>query len=482
MFPVVIVAINARYGHASFGARYLLANMGHLLPMTCLLEFEIHQTAERIARSILEKNPRIVGLGVYIWNTGLVLEVIQQLKAARPDMVIILGGPEISYEAEEQPHSKAADYIITGEADLEFANLCAGILAGAVPREKIIAAQPPPLDQVVLPYDLYSESDLAHRTIYVEASRGCAFRCAYCLSARDKAVRHFPLAAWREAMQKLLARGLKKFKFTDRTFNLQVDFALNILSFFREHYVPGLLLHFEMIPDRFPRELRQALLSLPRGSLHLEIGLQTFNEDVARLICRSCDYSQVDDNLRFLINDVGSAVHTDLIAGLPGEGLASFASGFDRLVRLNPAEIQVGILKRLRGAPMQELINEWQLQFDGQPPYALRQSKSINAEEMERVARFARFWEITANRQRFPASLPLLWEDNPSPFAAFMRWSDWLFKRCARTFAVPLPMLAEALYEYLTTVLGKDPAKCVQLIAKDYQAGGLRREIPLGKA
>jgi len=152
----------------------------------------------------------------------------------------------------------------------------------------------------------------------------------------------------------LLDRGLRQFKFVDRTFNLNLNISKAILQFFLERYRPGLFLHFEMIPDRLPEALRSLIRQFPPGALQFEVGIQTFNETVSGLISRRQDNLKLEDNLRFLRNETGVHIHTDLIVGLPGEDLASFAAGFDRLVAMNPQEIQVGILKRLRGTPLPE--------------------------------------------------------------------------------------------------------------------------------
>ncbi len=188
--------------------------------------------------------------------------------------------------------------------------------------------------------------------IYVEASRGCPFSCEFCLSSLDVPVRNVPLAPFLAEMQRLLDRGVSQFKFVDRTFNLNLNVSRSILQFFLERYRPGLFLHFEMIPDRLPEPLRELIRQFPPGALQFEVGIQTFDEQVAQRISRRQDNQKLAENLRFLREETGVHVHADLIVGLPGETLESFAAGFDRLVALGPQEIQVGLLKRLRGTPI----------------------------------------------------------------------------------------------------------------------------------
>src|SRR6185312_13602795 len=378
MAEIILATLNAKYVHSAFGLRYLLANLGELRTQTCLVEFDITQRPLDVVEVLLARQPKIIGLGVYIWNVAQTTETVAALKRLRPDVVVVIGGPEVSFEVENQEIARLADYVITGEADRKFAEACRKILSGSRPANKIIAAERPGLSELVLPYDLYTEEDVAHRVIYVEASRGCPFTCEFCLSSLDVPVRQFPLPAFLEAMERLLGRGVRQFKFVDRTFNLNLDVSRAILQFFYERYRPGLFIHFEMIPDRLPDALRHLIARFPAGALQFEIGIQTFNAGVSRLISRRQDYAKLADNLRFLRSQTGVHVHTDLIAGLPGETLESFASGFDRLIALRPQEIQVGILKRLRGTPIVRHDSEWQMTYNPQPPYEILQNKQID--------------------------------------------------------------------------------------------------------
>jgi radical SAM superfamily enzyme YgiQ (UPF0313 family) len=237
------------------------------------------------------------------------------------------------------------------------AGLGLGLRAGenppvAQPLPKIIPAELPKLEDVALPYDLYTPHDLAHRVVYVEASRGCPFTCEFCLSSLDIPVRQFPLEKFLTAMEGLLTRGATQFKFVDRTFNLNLMVSRAILQFFLARMRPGLFVHFEMVPDRLPEALRAVIAQFPAGSLQFEVGVQTFDEQTSRNISRRQDHAKLAENLTWLRSHTGVHVHADLIVGLPGEDLASFARGFDRLVALGPQEIQVGILKRLRGTPL----------------------------------------------------------------------------------------------------------------------------------
>lgn len=477
MADIVLTTLNARYLHAAFGLRYLLANLGELRPRAAICEFDINRRPLEIAEAILAQNPRLVGLGVYVWNATPAMELAAILKKARPDLVLILGGPEVSYECEEQRIVALADYVITGEADLKFREVCEQIFAGNRPPTKIIPAPLPDLAQVKLPYDLYTAEDIAHRLIYVEASRGCPFSCEFCLSSLDIPVRQFPLTEFLAGIQRLLDRGATKLKFVDRTFNLDVKTAQAILEFLLARYQPGHLYHFEITPDRLPEALRDMLARFPAGALQLEVGIQTFDAAAAGRIRRRQDYARAEENLAFLREKTGVHLHTDLIAGLPGEDLASFAAGFDRLLALRPQEIQVGILKRLRGTTLSRHDADWGMVYNPNPPYDILQNRLIPFADMQRLRRFARYWDMVGNSGNWVATAPLLWQGQASAFAAFLRFSDWLFTRSGRTESISLVRLAELLFEYLTKELGLAANTAAEKLIHDYHAPG-RREIP----
>jgi radical SAM superfamily enzyme YgiQ (UPF0313 family) len=468
---ILLATLNARYAHAAFGLRYLLANMGDLAPRTDLVEFVASAPTEQVRQAVLDRRPRILGLGVYIWNVEPATRLVRELKRARPELIVVLGGPEVSYETDEQEIVALADYVITGEGDLAFAELCRQILAGRPPERKVIPAELPVLDRVVLPYHLYTDEDIAQRVIYVEASRGCPYSCEFCLSALEIPVRQFPVERFLDAMASLYDRGARQFKFVDRTFNLNLRTSRAILDFFFERYEPGLFLHFEMIPDRFPDSLRDSIRRFPQGALQFEVGVQTFNEQTAELISRRQDNQKLEENLRFLRAETGVHVHADLIVGLPGESLESFGAGFDRLLRLGPQEIQVGMLKRLRGTPIIRHDAEWAIRYSPRPPYEILSNCLLDAETVGRLARFARFWDLVANSGNFLESTPRLWRDG-SPFEAFLAFADWLYARLGRTWAIPLAELAESVFRYRIDVLGDDVPATAETIWRDYQRGG----------
>ncbi len=480
---IVLATLNAKYIHASLGLRCLLANLDlhggvGLRAVTQLREFTIGQRPVQIVESLLALEPRIIGLGIYIWNVVETTQVVRLLKTLRPDIKVVLGGPEVSFETGEQEICRLADHVVTGWGDVSFPKLCRALLDGPQPLMKVIAGEQPPLDALALPYGEYTDEDLARRLLYVEASRGCPFKCEFCLSSLDKTAWAFELDRFMAEMDLLYRRGARNFKFVDRTFNLKVDFSVRILQFFLDRMAPDLFVHFEVVPDSLPDRLKALIVQFPAGSLQFEVGVQSFNPQVQQRISRRQDNLKTADNLRWLVNESQAHVHADLIFGLPGETLQSFADGFDRLHELAPHEIQFGILKRLRGTPITRHTLDFAMAYDPQTPYTILQTSTIDFATMQRIGRFARYWEMVANSGRFSAALRLLLRNSPdvagSAFHHFLAFCDWLWQTTGKTHEFALEKLVDLLFDHLTQARGLDADAVRAALLADYRASGAR--------
>ena len=493
---IVLCTLNAKYIHASLGLRYLLANMGELRPQTALREYTIGRRPAELADELLALLgppqpgwPQVIGFGVYIWNVSQTCALVRLLKAARPALKVVLGGPEVSHEQDQQAIVALADHVITGWGDVSFPKLCRALLHGPLPLMKVIAGEQPPLDELALPYAEYSEADLAHRVLYVEASRGCPFKCEFCLSALDKTAWAFALEPFLAQLDQLYQRGARRFKFVDRTFNLKAEASARILQFFLDRLpaeplacalAPDLFVHFELIPDQLPERLKTLIAQFPPGVLQFEIGIQSFNPEVQQRISRRQDHAKTLANLGWLVTHSQAHLHTDLIFGLPGETLASFAEGFDTLYALRPHEIQLGLLKRLRGTPIARHTEAWGMVYDTEPPYAVQQTSVLSRDQVQRFVRLARYWDLVANSGRFSRTLALLMQ-GASPFATFLAWSDWLWQRSGQTSGLSPEQLVDHLFDYLTGP-GAQPGQDLQavrdsvlgVLLADYLASGAR--------
>ncbi len=489
---IILATLNARYIHASLGLRYLLANLDRhggagLRAQTVMREYTISRPAQAVVDDLLvtlgpaSKATQIIGFGVYIWNVTQTHEVLRLLKAARPNVKVVLGGPEVSHEVDQQPIVQLADHVITGWGDVSFAKLCRSLLDGPKPLNKVIPGEQPGLAEIDLPYAEYNDGDLAHRLLYVETSRGCPFKCEFCLSSLDKTAWGFELDRVLLALDTLYQRGARNFKFVDRTFNLKVDHSVRILQFFLDR-LPArdapkseqLFLHFEVIPDHLPERLRVMLAQFPPGVLQLEVGVQSFNPDVQHTISRRQDNAATEANLRWLLVHSHAHLHADLIFGLPGETLQSFADGFDRLLAIGPHEIQLGILKRLRGTPITRHTQTHGMVYDTQPPYTVQQTDVVDADTMMRFTRFARYWDVLANSGRFVQTLAMVLHRLPeaSPFWRFMALADGLWRHLGSTHQLTPEVLVDSLLDYLSQHLSADDVRTALLA--DYIASGAR--------
>ena len=466
---IVLATINARYIHTAFGLRWLWANLGSFQDRAVIREFHSTQPIREIAETLLNEGPRVLGLGVYIWNVGMLTEVVRIVKAARPETVVVVGGPEISHEYEDTEIFRTSDYLIRGEGEETFARLVQAVLNGRPPSEKVLVAQPPELDRLSLPYDAYTDADVARRMIYVEASRGCPFRCAFCLSSLDTRVREFPLDGFLEAMDGLIRRGALHFTFVDRTFNLRADRADAILWFFLSRWREGMQLHLEIVPDRLTPPLLARMAEFPASGLHLETGVQSFHPPSLAALGRTQDCEKAAENLQWLRANTRAWVHADLIAGLPGETWESFAGGFDRLLSLGPQQIQIGLLKRLRGTPIARDANRLGLVFARHPPYEILETPQLDAMAIQRLKRFARYFELYHNSRNFPEALPLLWRTRPSAFDAFMMLADALWAATGRTHALSLAEQAQHLHQILIENGKNTPETIGAIIERDFR-------------
>ncbi len=462
MKEIVLVAINSRYTHTSIALKYLYANLKNLQEKAEILEFVINEQTQTLAEKILQKKPKIIGIGVYIWNAIDVHNLIEILKKISPQTKIVLGGPEVSYRPFRVNFDKA-DFIIQGEGEISFYELCSDILKNKN-SPKIIKAKMPNLKELKLPYSYYSEQDIKHRYIYVEASRGCPFECEFCLSAIDEKVRHFDIDILLNEFELLWQKGARDFKFIDRTFNLNITHANLLMDFFLAKDEPYSL-HFEVIPDHFPEALKKRILQFPPASLQLEIGIQTLNNNVLENINRKMNLNRVKKNIDFLENSSNAHLHVDLIVGLPGESLESFAKNLNRLKMMTNSEIQIGILKKLSGTTLNRHDEIFGMIYSDIPPYDILQNNNLNFEEIQKMKRFARFWDLTYNSGNFQKTVLSIFEDDI--FKGFYEFSEWIYKKSDSTWQISLNRLSEYIFTYLTEYKNFDKKEVADTILED---------------
>ncbi|MFA6192609.1 MAG: DUF4080 domain-containing protein [Sulfurimonas sp.] len=460
MKKIILTTLNSRYTHSSIGLRYLYANLKELQEEAEILEFSINDALQTVAEKLLIQTPDIIGIGVYIWNAKEIQELIHILKKVLPSTTIILGGPEVSHEP-FRVNFDEVDFIIQGEGDLAFYELCRNIIDTNPPKSRIMKMDTPNLKEIEFPYKYYTDDDIKNRYIYVEISRGCPFHCEFCLSSMDERVRAFDLDAVLEEFEKLWQRGARNFKFVDRTFNLNMKTANKILDFFLAKE-PPYFAHFEVIPDHFPASIKEKIAKFPHGALQFEIGIQTLNPEIAQNISRQLNLEKIRENISFLEHETEAHIHLDLIVGLPGESLGSFGKNLDELTKLSSCEIQIGILKKLSGTFINRHDIEHGMVYSDIPPYDILQSSQLSFNDIQIMKRFARFWDLTYNSGNFKKSVKLIWQDE-SVYENFYAFGMWIYKQTDSTWQISLQRLGELLFIYLTQIKKISP----DIVAKE---------------
>lgn len=475
MPAIVLATLNARYAHTAVGLRCLMANLGELATQAAIKEFTIHDAPHVVVERLLAEAPQVVALSVAIWNRRESERVLRILRAVAPTVCVVLGGPELTEAKTDHPLLTLADVLVDGEGEAVFPGICRTLIAGGT-VERVVRGIPPDLATMALPYDLYTDEDIAHRLIYVEATRGCPFTCAFCQSARDDKLRRVPPTRFLAAMERLLARGCRTFKFLDRSFNVLESTAIPVLEFFRARWRDGLFVHLEIMPDRVSPRLRALLASFPPGGVQLELGIQSFDATVLAGIQRRMDTEVAAEAIAWLRAHTGCHLHADLIAGLPGEDEAGFLRGFDRLWRLRPHEIQVGILKRLVGTPLNDSA-ALDMHFNQDPPYDLLCSAAWPFAAMQRVTRLARTVEVFHNRGGFTGAGVLLVGDG-RPSVAWQGFAAWLHAHAGGDHGLSQARQYELLRRHLIEVHGHDAARVTATLRADYLVTGKERHLP----
>lgn len=474
------IACNARFSHVAFALKTLRANLPPAYhDSSRIFEFTIQNDPTEAAYAILETAPRIVALSVYLWSIDFMRQLAQILKATAPQIRLIIGGPEIAAPETrlEDPLFACADAIIVGEGERAVAALCTKFLesgekaAAGYPEiapmldGKIITAPKPDIGELRLPYDEYSDEDLKHRILYVETGRGCPYRCAFCLSSGDKPLRYFALDKLFPAFQKLIDRGARTFKFLDRTLNASLQRALALLDFFLP-YRETISLHFEMVPHEIPEALLEKLALYPPGAIQIEFGVQTLTPHVAAAISRQLNAERLLHNLARLREKTRVHIHADLIAGLPGETFEEFAQGFLRLQASGVQEIQLGILKRLKGSPLDRDAQKHGLIFSTLPPYEVLQTPTMSFRELTQFKRFAHFYDTLVNNANFPKTVHAICHD--APFARFMALTQWIYTQTQATNGISQTRWVILLFRYMTEICRFSPQTASITIIEDY--------------
>ena len=418
----LLVAVNARYSHTNLAVRYLKnALEGAGIPAE-FVEYTINQPVGEILADLCRSGARRFLFSCYIWNREYVCRLGEQLRLIDPDYVLLVGGPEVSFDPEEQLTALPwADGILAGEGEVLVPQVLA---AQWRPQGVFQGTGYVDLDTLPFPYEPLDQ--LPHRVLYYESSRGCPFGCAYCLSSADRVVRTRSLDLVFQDLQRFLDARVMQVKVVDRTFNLDGGRALAIWDYLAAHDNGVTSFQMELGGDLTRPEAVELLRRARPGLFQLEIGVQSTCPAALEAACRSTDLDRLFANVRAVGEGGNVHQHLDLIAGLPGEGFCRFGQSFDQVVALRPQQLQLGFLKLLRGSALYARRERYGLVHSPRPPYEVLRTPWISYGELTRLKAVERATELYYNSGRFTHTLEALLELAPSPFEVLLELGESL--------------------------------------------------------
>lgn len=432
---IVCSTLNSQFIHSSLAPWCLKAGIDAFCKKShsvIVIESTINSSMTDFIQKIIAEQPDIIAFSCYIWNINKIIEVCKILSET-VNSTICLGGPEVEYRAENILKKYSfVKYILLGEGEWSFSSLINNISSNFtlesvegfcyLDNGKLIEI--PPKIHIETPPSPYCNeyyAGLNGRIAYIEASRGCPYRCSYCLSGRISVYKTFEYNTIVNNIVSLSHSGTKTIKFVDRTFNANKHFSCRILEFINSNYgesiKDGVCFHFELSAEIIDDNFLNAVKKLPPGICQFEIGIQTYNENTLKIINRKCDLNKLEDSISKLIAINNAHIHIDLIAGLPGEDISSFISGFNRAFKLKSHMLQLGFLKVLHGSELRNNINSYNCRFRQDPPYEIISTDTLSENDINKLKKCEIAVDKLYNSGRFLYTIDyLLYSINISPF------------------------------------------------------------------
>ncbi|WP_458119651.1 B12-binding domain-containing radical SAM protein [Paenibacillus sp. Z6-24] len=437
---VVLSTLNAKYIHTSLAIRCLKAYSEKDFDID-LAEYTIKDPVMNIVSDLYQRRPDVIGFSCYIWNIEETIKVIDVLKKVLPEVRIVLGGPEVSYDTEywmNRLHN--VDFIVIGEGEETFHHLLQEIegagkyhfIYGVAYRkgeEVIVMPGRPKQDLNALPSPhrfVEDIPDLSKRVVYFETSRGCPFSCQFCLSSVEVGVRYFDIERTKSDILYLIANGAKLIKFVDRTFNIKRDYALEMFRFLIDNH-NGCTFQFEITADIMRPEVLDYLAEhAPPGVFRFEIGVQSTNDPTNELVKRRQNFTKLSRTVTKIRESGKIDQHLDLIAGLPMEDYNTFRKTFNDVFALGPEELQLGFLKMLRGTGLRIDADKYEYTYMDQAPYEILSSHMLSFDDIVRLKRLEDVLEKYWNAHRMDYTLHYLMKDEfSSPFDFFQEFGNY---------------------------------------------------------
>lgn len=413
---VVLSTLNSKFIHSSLALRYLKAYGEAHGQAYDIVEYTINMPVLHILGDITEHDIDVLGFACYIWNIEMTLHVVDMVKAVRPDIKIVLGGPEVSFTADELlERCPNIDYIVQGEGEEAFHALVTALQVGNDGLDPVIpgvrgrrdssilgsleAVEVSDLSSIPFPYTEEDMEDLEHKIIYYESSRGCPFSCQYCLSGNKNTVRFFPQERTLEELQWFIDHGVKQVKFVDRTFNCAPHHHRPLMEFMRDSDT-DMNFHLEMEPELMTEWETNILCETPPGRIQIEVGVQSTHKKTLDAINRYNDWPYIQKSIRPIIQAGRTHVHMDLIVGLPHEDFNRFGQSFNDLFSLQPHALQIGFLKLLKGSGVRRM-REYKYVADPLAPYEVLSTHVLPYDDVRFLKYFEDVFERFYNSERF---------------------------------------------------------------------------------
>lgn len=430
MKKTLLVGMNAKYIHSNLAihsiSKYAMTKGVSLE----LKEYTINQSLDHIMSDIYDARPEVLGLSCYIWNMEMMIHLVRELKKVMSDLVIFLGGPEVSYEWEQWfDKLPEVDYIVSGEGEVTVTHLVDAInkgddpvdIAGVVTRgsmDKYAMREPMSMDQLPFIYDGGLEA-YKHRIMYYETSRGCPFNCQYCLSSVEKGLRFRSLNLVFEELSFFLEAKVPQVKFVDRTFNAKRERTKAIWQYIIDHDNGITNFHFEIAADLLTDDVIEVLGAARVGLVQLEIGVQSTHDETLDIIKRFTKFDLLTKQVQKIQSLRNTHLHLDLIAGLPKESYGDFRKSFNDVFGLRPDQLQLGFLKVLRGSGMKEMAGDYGLKYRDYAPYEILETDDLTYGEMEDLKMLEHVLEIYYNSGYYKHTLSYVMKSYESPFDFF---------------------------------------------------------------
>lgn len=413
---VVLSTLNSKFIHSSLALRYLKAYGEAHGQAYDIVEYTINMPVLHILSDITEHDIDVLGFACYIWNIEMTLHVVDMVKAVRPDIKIVLGGPEVSFTADELlERCPNIDYIVQGEGEEAFHTLVTALQLGNDGLDPVIpgvrgrkdgsilgsleAVEVSDLSSIPFPYTEEDMADLEHKIIYYESSRGCPFSCQYCLSGNKNTVRFFPQKRTLQELQWFIDHGVKQVKFVDRTFNCAPHHHRPLMEFMRDSDT-DMNFHLEMEPKLMTEWETNILCETPPGRIQIEVGVQSTHKKTLDAINRYNDWPYIQKSIRPIIQAGRTHVHMDLIVGLPHEDFNRFGQSFNDLFSLQPHALQIGFLKLLKGSGVRRM-REYKYVADPLAPYEVLSTHVLPYDDVRFLKYFEDVFERFYNSERF---------------------------------------------------------------------------------